>query len=188
MVSIANPWMALVAISAVAACTGVSVGSGENIHSPDIALRYTLSDANIFAAAGAPTVIHGAPVGGASAAEVAADLRLPAYLTPQTVSSVPSGTAGHRLELVFQPPSGTSGRSVCSGDVTGGVAGATTQVLAVFCRSENTVLGEAVLESAGDFSPGQPAFRTAMTRLIRTIMPLRSPFDQGERGCRRTGC
>ena len=188
MVSIVKLWMAVVATSALASCTGVSVGSGENIHSPDTALRYTLSDANIFASAGGPTVIHGAPVGDASVDEVAADLRLPAYLTPQTVTSVPCGTKGHRLELVFQPLAGTSGRSICSGDVTGGVAGATTQVLAVFCRSENTVLGEAVLEVSGDFSPGRPAFRTAMTRLNRTIMPFRSPFDQGERGCRRIGC
>lgn len=165
-----------------------STSFGETIHSTDVYLKYSLQDASIFASAGGPIEVYGAPQDGATAEAVAAAIRLPAYLTPNTATAVAPGQGGYRVALVFAPKPGLGGESVCKGNATGGQAGAETKVLAVFCRSETATLSEARLETAVVFTPGTTAFRNGMRRLFRELMPLRSPFDQGERSCRRGGC
>lgn len=172
----------------VSACASASTGLGETIHSSDIYLKYSFQDASIFAAAGGPIEVYGAPQDGASPETVAASIRLPAYLAPNQAKAAQPGQGGYRVALVFAPQAGLSGESVCKGKAKGGQAGPNTKVLAVFCRSETATLSEARLETSNTFVPGESGFRTGMTRLLREILPLRSPFDQGEQSCRRGGC
>lgn len=179
---------ALVATALSLTACAATTSFGETIHSTDIYLKYSFQDASIFAAAGGPIEVYGAPQDGASAEEVAAAIRLPAYLTPNSAKAVTPGEGGYRVALVFAPQAGLSGESVCKGKAKGGQAGEATKVLAVFCRSETATLSEARLETAGAFTPDSATFRTGMTRLLREILPLRSPFDQGEQSCRRGGC
>ena len=175
------------AVLGLSACVA-SNSFGETIHSTDIYLKYAFQDASIFAAAGGPVEVYGAPQDGASAAEVAAAIRLPAYLAPNKATAVEPGQGGHRVALVFAPKAGLSGESVCKGQAKGGQAGSSTRILAVFCRSETAILSEARLETAAAFIPGTPAFQTGVGRLLREMMPLGSPFHQGKRSCRRAGC
>ena len=170
---------------ALSACVATAT-SGETIHSEDIYLRYNLLDASQFAAAGGRIEVYGAPQNGASAEEVAAALRLPAYLTPRDATAVAQGAEGYRVALVFAPQAGISGASVCKGKAKGGQAGSTTKVLAAFCRGEKTILSEARLEASGAFVPGAPAFQKGMSRLLKKVLPRKSPFDEGE-GRRRIG-
>ena len=178
----------LSAVFGLTACATAATGFGETIHSPDVYVKYSFQDASIYAAAGGPIEVYGAPQDGASPEAVAAAIRLPAYLSPNTARAVEPGQGGYRVALVFAPQAGQGGEAVCRGEAKGGQAGATTKVLAVFCRSETATLGEARLETSNAFAPGDPAFQAGMKRLLREIMPLRSPFDQGERGCRRGSC
>lgn len=168
----------------VSACTFASTGFGETVHSTDIYLKYSFQDASIFAAAGGPIEVYGAPQNGASPEAVAASIRLPSYLAPNDAKAVEPGQGGYRVALVFAPQAGLSGESVCKGRAKGGQAGPNTKVLAVFCRSETATLSEARLETSNAFIPGEPGFQAGMSRLLRELMPFRSPFDQGERGCR----
>lgn len=168
----------------VSACASASTGFGETIHSKDIYLKYSFQDASIFAAAGGPIEVYGAPQDGASPETVAASIRLPSYLAPNDAKAVEPGQGGYRVALVFAPQAGLSGESVCKGRAKGGQAGPNTKILAVFCRSETATLSEARLETSNAFVPGKPGFQTGMSRLLRELMPFRSPFDQGERGCR----
>ncbi len=181
--------LAMLAISlGVSACASASTGFGETIHSTDIYLKYSFQDASVYAAAGGQIEVFGAPQDGASPEAVAASIRLPAYLSPNQTKAVDPGQGGYRVALVFAPQAGLSGESVCKGKAKGGQAGSTTKVLGVFCRSETAILSEARLETSSAFVPGQTGFQTGMSRLMRELMPLRSPFDQGEQSCRRGGC
>ncbi len=181
--------LAMLAITlGVGACASASTGFGERIHSTEIYLKYSFQDASSYAAAGGPIEVYGAPQNGATADEVAASIRLPAYLSPNQTKSVEPGLGGYRIALVFAPKAGLSGESVCKGKAKGGQAGSNTKVLAVFCRSETATLSEARLETSNAFVPGGTGFRSGMNRLMRELMPLRSPFDQGEQSCRRGGC
>jgi len=172
----------------VSACASASTGFGETIHSTDIYLKYSFQDASLYAASGGPIEVYGAPQNGATPEEVAASISLPAYLSPNQVKAVEPGQGGYRIALVFAPQAGLSGESVCKGRAKGGQAGSETKVLAVFCRSETATLSETRLETSNAFTPGDPGFKIGMRRLFRELMPLRSPFDQGEQSCRRGGC
>ena len=176
----------LAAIAGLSACATVSTGFAETIHSRDIYLKYSFQDASIFAAAGGPMEIYGAPSNGASPQDVADAIRLPAYLSPNRAKAVEPGQGGYRVAIVFAPKAGLSGESVCKGNAKGGQAGPDTRILAVFCRSETATLSEARLEISASFIPGEPGFQIGMSRLLREMMPLRSPFDQGDRSCRRS--
>ena len=178
----------LIAAALCLSACAASTSFGETIHSTDIYLKYSFQDTSIFAAAGGPIEVYGAPQDGATPEAIAAAIRLPAYLTPNDAKAVEPGNGGYRVALVFAPQAGISGESVCKGKAKGGQAGVTTKVLAVFCRSETATLSEARLETAGAFTPGSQAFQIGMSRLLRELMPLRSPFDQGEQSCRRGGC
>lgn len=172
----------------VSACASASTGFGETIHSTDIYLKYSFQDASIYAAAGGPIEVYGAPQNGATPDAVAASIRLPAYLAPYQTTAIEPGQGGYRVALVFAPQAGLSGESVCKGKAKGGQAGPNTKILAVFCRSETATLSEARLETSNVFVPGGSGFQTGMSRLMRELMPLRSPFDQGEQSCRGGGC
>ncbi len=176
----------LATAAGLSACATVSTGFAETIHSTDVYLKYSFQDASIFATNGGPIEVYGAPQNGASAEEVAAAIRLPAYLNPNLAKAVEPGQGDYRVAVVFAPRAGLSGESVCKGKARGGQAGPDTKIFAVFCRSETSVLGEARLEASSSFTPGEPGFQIGMRRLLREIMPLRSPFDQGDRGCRRS--
>lgn len=183
-----KPIAILAAALAMGACANSTASFGETIHSTDIYLKYSFQDASIFAGAGGAIEVYGAPQDGASAEAVADAIRLPTYLSPSFAKAVEPGLDGHRIAIVFAPKSDLSGESVCKGKAKGNQARSHTKVLAVFCRGETATLSESRLETSNAFVPGQQGFRIGMNRLLREILPLRSPFFQGGRGCRRGGC
>ena len=156
-------------------------GSAETIHSTDVYLKYNILDASQFAAAGGRIEVYGAPQNGATPEEVAAAIRLPAYLAQRDVTAVAPGQGGYRVALVFAPKAGLSGESACEGKAKGGQAGSATKVLVAFCRSESTVLSETRLEASGAFVPTARDFQVGMSRAMKEVLPRRSPFDEGDR-------
>lgn len=174
------------------AALGISAGfatasQAETIHSTDVYLKYNILDASQFAAAGGRLEVYGAPQNGATPEEVAAAIRLPAYLAQRDVTAVEPGQGGYRVALVFAPKAGLSGESVCRGEAKGGQAGSATKVLVAFCRSETTILSETRLEASGGFVPTSGGFQAGMNRAMKEILPRRSPFDEGDRVRRRGG-
>ena len=174
--------------AALGLCAGFApVSQAETIHSTDVYLKYNILDASQFAAAGGRLEVYGAPQDGATPEEVAAAIRLPAYLAQRDVTAVAPGQGGYRVALVFAPQAGLSGESVCKGKAKGGQAGAATKVLIAFCRSEATILSETRLEATGGFAPATKDFQAGMSRAMKEILPRRSPFDEGDRFRRRGG-
>lgn len=176
----------------VAAALGMIAGfatpsQAETIHSTDVYLKYNILDASQFAAAGGRLEVYGTPQDGARPEEVAAAIRLPAYLAQRDVTAVEPGKGGYRVALVFAPKAGLSGESVCKGEAKGGQAGPATKVLVAFCRSETTILSETRLEASGGFVPNTRDFQAGMSRALKEILPRRSPFDEGDRFRRRGG-
>ena len=136
---------------------------------------------------GAKPVDAPQPMASSPDPEVAAAIRLPAYLAQRDVTAVAPGQGGYRVALVFAPQAGLSGESVCKGKAKGGQAGAATKVLIAFCRSEATILSETRLEATGGFAPATKDFQAGMSRAMKEILPRRSPFDEGDRFRRRGG-
>ena len=141
-----------------------------------------------FAAVGAPTAIYGATRDGASAEEIAANIRLPAAFSPRAISAGPTGErTGPHLVLVFAPEGIVTPREACSGRARGGVAGSKLKVLGVFCSSFGRPVSEAMLIAGDSVTPSDPDFRSTIATLMRSILPFRNPAFQGERGRRRSG-
>lgn len=155
-----------------------SLSQAETIHSTDVYLKYTLLDASQFAAAGGRLEVYGAPQDGATPEEVAAAIRLPAYLAQRDVTAVEPGDGGYRVALVFAPNAGLSGERVCKGKAKGGQAGSTTKLLIAFCRGEATILSETRLDASGGFVPASREFQAGMRRAMKEVLPRRSPFDE----------
>lgn len=141
-----------------------------------------------FAAAGAPAAIYGATRDGASAEEIAANIRLPAAFSPRQISAGPTGErSGPHLVLVFAPNGIVTPKQACSGRARGGVAGSELKVLGVFCSSFGRPVSEAMLIADESVTPSDPDFRSTIATLMNRLLPFRNPAFQGDDRPRRRG-
>ena len=173
-------------IGGMIAC-GAFAAKAEVIYSPFVNSHYHINFASVFAGAGGPTEIYGAPQGAESAGDVAAAVRLPSYLSSNRIRLAEPGEDGYRLVLVFSPQNGISGERACRGELRGGESGGATKVYGAFCSGDRMV-SEATMETAANLASDRDGFRTAMRRMMRVMLPLRSPTDEGAGGCRTPGC
>ncbi|WP_439815943.1 hypothetical protein [Zavarzinia sp. CC-PAN008] len=129
--------------------------------------------------------IHGSPVGGADAGQIAAQVPGPAFLANVRVEP---REGRNRLVLVFNPVQITNPDSLCSVASSGAIP--TTgpggmQVQAALCLGD-TAISRAVLQGPAVPSVEDPAFRQSMGELISSLIPLRSPHDSSR--CLVPGC
>ncbi|MEM7544578.1 MAG: hypothetical protein AAF367_03500 [Pseudomonadota bacterium] len=142
--------------------------------------NYYPIDASVFAGGGGRTTIVGTTRDGASAEEIAANIRLPSFLSQRTVRAATEPQKGLHMVLVFAPQSGTTPRKACSGQAKGGQAGDTLKVMGVFCSGSGKPLSEALYTANGSPVPSDPDFQRRMSILIKTILPVRNPETQGD--------
>ena len=170
----------------MAACVGTGAPLGDTVIQSNISPNYEPPSVSVFAGGGGVSTILGTTRDGASAAEIAANIRLPASVSPRNVTASPEALTGPHMVLVFAPVAGTTPRKACSGRAEGGQAGAELKVLGVFCSSFGTPVSEALFVAAGSPVPSDPDFGQRLGALMNAIMPVRNP-DFGL-GCRAANC
>ncbi len=174
----------LAAALALSACGGVFE---ERIAPGDFFTAYHPSQFSAFAASRPVVEIHGARPGGASDAEIAEALRLPAG-RPQTPFRVaPAGASPEgrqRIVLNFGAAGGMDPIAACAGRVAPGGVTDRLVVAAAFCRG--TAPGSSSrLSHERALAPGDPAFSSAMTRLFAEMFPPSDPLDRNRGRGRR---
>lgn len=147
----------------------------------------TALEFSAFASAGPTVAILGAPPGGAAQETVVAALRMPSRFRQapfQTIDPFSETPPRLRLVLAFGLAGGADGNPLCRGTLSAPAPQRATdglEVLAALCdgrRADTT----ARLSHPAPLGPGDPAFATAMTRLIETL----APRDRELRGRGRT--
>lgn len=177
----------IAACVALTACVGGGAAPlGDTVTQIYITPNYEPPSVSVFAGGGGVSTILGTTRDGASAADIAANIRLPAFVSPRTVTASPEALTGPHMVLVFAPAAGTTPLKACSGEAKGGQAGAQLQVLGVFCSSFGTPVSEALFTAAGSPVPSDPNFGQRIAVLMNEIMPVQNP-DFGL-GCRAGNC
>ncbi|MEM7544577.1 MAG: hypothetical protein AAF367_03495 [Pseudomonadota bacterium] len=173
--------ISLLAALALTACTGgAGTNFADNVTRDLIYPNYEPISVSVFAGGGGNAVIVGTTRDGASAEEIAANIRLPAFVAPRTIRAATEAQTGPHLVLVFAPQGRTTPRRACSGQAQGGQAGDTLVVLGVFCSSFGTPVSEGLFTASGSPVPSDPDFRQRLSVLMNNIMPVRNPDFQGE--------
>lgn len=145
-----------------------------------IAPNYQPEYVSVFAGAGGEAAILGTTRDGASADEIAAAIRLPAYFNPRTIRAAKTARTGPHLVLVIAPAGGTTPRKACAGEAQGGVAGAELKILGAFCSSSGRAVTEAVFVASGSPVPSDPDFGRRMASFMQALTPPTNPdFGQG---------
>lgn len=173
------------ALAALAGCAGPGGGGpfGERIYGAEYFTTYSPSQFSAFAAAGPLLEVRGTPPGGATAAELAPALRLPAFwpqtpFRPVTPETPPSA---QRIVLIFGVPGMVNPIDVCAATGLGGETPDRVEVVAAFCRGSRAG-STAKLSVDRPLAIDDPAFSTAMTRLFHAIAPPYDPLDRLDRG------
>lgn len=179
-----GPVVSLVAALAAAGCVGLW---GETIWEAPRLNAVTPLEFSAFAAAGPAVEIRGAAPGGATPAEVAAALRMPArypaapFRLVGPADGTPPMQGALRLVFAFGATGPADGRALCAGGGT--VPTAQTgrfEVLGALCIGPNAD-SAARLSHETPLSPADPAFTGVMTRLIGVLSPREGEFRR--RGC-----
>lgn len=166
----------ILAALTLTACVGSGGGQfSDTVTRDDISPNYEPISVSVFVGGGGNAVILGTTRDGASADEIAANLRTPAYVSPRTIRAAPDAQTGPHLVLVFAPQSGTTALKACSGQGKGGTAGDTLVVLGVFCSSFGTPVTEALFTANGSPVPSDPNFRQRLSTLMTAVMPPSNP-------------
>lgn len=135
------------------------------------------------AAGGMPTVIHGSPAAGATPAQIAAALALPAGIDPHArFDALPPETPpeGLRLVLVFNPAGVLDGDAACAGaqDLAARPGGA-LRAFAAMCAGGHAFARAQVSDST--VAGLGPDFTAAMRQLFLAMFPRRSPVLDSDR-------
>lgn len=173
------------AMTLVAAlCAGCALGDlgRQRITHQSDSISYSPTGFSAFAAAGPLVEIRGAPPGGASPEQVLPTLRLPGWWPQTAFRLAQPGEAerSQRIVLAFGVPGGVSEAILCRGDFQTTPTPALTAA-AAFCRGRRGATG-AKLTDDRPLAPGDPAFATAMTRLLDAISPRRDPMQDDDGG------
>ena len=179
--------MKALAFPLLLALGGCASMGGALIYKKNVDDYYSIGEASVFAAAGGPTIVYGAPANGARPSAVAESMRLPRYLSPQSLTAVEDAGDGLRLVLVFAPAIAATSEQVCAGEAKGGVSGPRTKIFAVYCTGRARPITEAIIEFEGAPLPGDPRFDSGMEGLLQVLFPPYSPRDR-ERDCILPGC
>lgn len=176
-------------LALLAGCAGPqALGLGDFVTKAEPKPGYLPLSVSVFAASGGYATIRGTTRDGASAEELAAQLRLPAFVSPREVRAAPpeDRPSGPHLAIVFAPKSGATPRRACRGEDIGGRAGETLKVLAAFCSSYGTPVTEALYTADGSPVPSDPDFARRIRFLTNAVMPPFNADFQGEGRRRRS--
>lgn len=131
------------------------------------------------------TEIRGNAPGPAEA--IAARMRPPGWLAPFrfTTHPLPETPSGYRVVLHFDPAAGAvSGERVCRGERSPDIQPPPEQmrIQAVFCAGDRFA-SEANGYVARPQSLDDPRFLSVLDHLMATLLPLRNPDTERDRGC-----
>lgn len=165
---------------ALSACAGGF--PGDTVTLDRVRQNYEPVSVSVFAGGGGRATISGATRDGAGRDEIAAALRLPAFVSPRTVRAAPPDErpGGPHLALVIAPKNLVTFSSLCRGEAEGGVAGDELVVYGAFCSSYGTPVTEGRFTASGSPVPSDPDFGSRLSILMNELMPVSNPEWQGD--------
>lgn len=146
------------------------------VHSPLLSLSYTPSAVGAFGPT-MPVQIVGRPPDGSSPQEVAAQMRMPAWLGRTPLELVEGPTRGQRIVVVFNPSGRLGWCESPSGASGAGRKGAMVVGLA-YCRDARE-FSSLIVESRATQGPQDAGFTRAMTQGMLDLLPTRDPKAEG---------
>ncbi|MDF2235654.1 hypothetical protein P2H44_24110 [Albimonas sp. CAU 1670] len=167
---------------ALAGCAGGTGGEGwTSVTTPMIDTAY--DPRQVFRGAPMPLELRGAPPDGASPAEVAAAMTLPARFGSSPFVLAPNARHETRVVVAFNPAERLSG---CRGPATTGAARSdgALEALVAYCRGERE-LSSVLVRSTATAGPRDAGFARAMNQAFQALLPNRGPDEQGDRDSRR---
>ncbi|SFI46433.1 hypothetical protein [Albimonas pacifica] len=174
--------VALAALLALAGCAGQP--GAEGYTSVTTPMHDTAYDPRqIFNGVPMPLEVHGTPPDGASPAQVAAGMTLPARFGSSPFELGENLREETRVVIAFAPANRLDG---CRGPASTGAgrADGALEALIAYCRGRRE-LSSVLVRSTATRGPGDAGFAKAMNQAFLTLLPNRGPDEQGERRRRR---
>lgn len=158
---------------ALAACAGAPSPNATVVHSNLVETNY--SPQEVWAVGPAmPVDVRGTPPDGATAQEVAAALRLPAWFGSKPMELTAPDAAGPRVVVAF---GGAPLSRICKGDPAPEGASPSARPLTAalaYCWGDR-LASRAILTSPLTSGPRDAAFASQMLQGMRVLLPVRNP-------------
>ncbi|WP_339950081.1 hypothetical protein [uncultured Albimonas sp.] len=170
----------LAAAALLAGCAG-GPGAGDAGHTSVTTPMYDTAydPRQIFNGVPMPLEVRGTPPDGASPAQVAAGMTLPARFGASPFELGRDLAQESRIVIAFDPANRLDG---CRAPATTGAgrADGSLNALVAYCRGARE-LSSVLVRSTATRGPSDAGFARAMNQTLQTLLPNRGPDEQGER-------